>query len=106
MDLSPALEGLTEKRRIYVEARLQGMSPKAACMAAGVAPNQISNYEGNPDVKAAIAKGHAISAEHTGLTREKVTAMLMDAYRMAETATEMVMAARELGKLHGLYAPT
>jgi hypothetical protein len=31
--------------------------------------------------------------------------MLLDAYENADTSSEMVNAAKELGKLHGLYAP-
>ena len=37
------------------------------------------------------------------ITRESVTAMFMEAYHKAATSAEMVGAARELAKLHGLY---
>ena len=37
------------------------------------------------------------------INRGLVTNMLLDAYEVAESANEMVNAARELGKLHGLY---
>lgn len=39
------------------------------------------------------------------INRGLVTNMLLDAYETAESANEMVNAARELGKLHGLYSP-
>ena len=39
------------------------------------------------------------------INRGLVTNMLLDAYDAAESANEMVNAARELGKLHGLYEP-
>lgn len=39
------------------------------------------------------------------INRGLVTNMLLDAYEVAESANEMVNAARELGKLHGLYEP-
>lgn len=39
------------------------------------------------------------------INRGLVTNMLLDAYDTAESANEMVNAARELGKLHGLYEP-
>ncbi|MGH1373610.1 MAG: hypothetical protein ACRBBW_16335 [Cellvibrionaceae bacterium] len=40
------------------------------------------------------------------VTRDSVTSMFMEAYSKAATAGEMVAAARELGKLHGLYPDT
>lgn len=39
------------------------------------------------------------------INRGIVTNMLLDAYDNAESANEMVNAAKELGKLHGLYEP-
>lgn len=39
------------------------------------------------------------------INRGLVTNMLLEAYENADTSSEMVNAAKELGKLHGLYAP-
>lgn len=109
MDLSAAFVGLTDKQRIYVESRLRGMSQIASARAAGSEADpgrSAEQYEANPSVKAAIEKGRQISIAHTGYTREKIAEMLQRAYDCATTAAEMVMAARELGRLHGNYAPT
>lgn len=105
MDLSPAFEGLNDRDRIYLQSRLSGMSQAASAAAAGMAPQHASEYEKQPRIAAALQKGREIGIQATGVTREKVSEMLMDAYRSAETAAEMVMASRELGRLHGLYAP-
>lgn len=105
MDLSPAFEGLDDKERVYVQSRLAGMSQIASAAAAGLPRQNTERYEKKGSIAAALAKGREISIQQTGITREKVSEMLMDAYRSAATATEMVMAARELGRLHGVYAP-
>lgn len=111
MDLSAAFAGLdlTDKQRIYVESRLRGMSKVASARAAGAIKDPergAEQYEKYDAVRTAIERGRQISIQITGYTREKITDMLERAYYAATTAAEMVMAARELGKLHGLYAPT
>jgi hypothetical protein len=105
MDLGPAFQGLDDRDRIYVESRLRGMSQVAAAAAAGLAPANASRFEQQPHIKDALDHGRRISAIETGITRLRISDMLLDAYRSATTAAEMVMAARELGRLHGLYAP-
>ena len=105
MDLGPAFDGLNDQERIYVESRLRGLSQVASGAAAGIKNSNWTTFEQNVRIQAALQKGRAISIADTGMTREKITEMLMDAYRCAANATEMVMAARELGKLHGVYAP-
>lgn len=105
MDLSPAFKELDERERVYVEARLRGISPRAAAVAAGCAADQATVLERRQCVTEALVAGREISIRETGFDRAKISEMLMDAYRAAENATEMVMAARELGKLHGVYAP-
>lgn len=46
-----------------------------------------------------------LRAPATKITRPLITAMLAEAYDMAESSNEVVAVAKELGKLHGLYAP-
>lgn len=105
MDLMPALAGLSEKQRLYVQARLEGDGPETAARRAGCKSAEKSwrIMEHHPTVSAALAKGREISAQATGVTREKITEMFLEAYRNATTAAEQVMAAKELGRLHGLY---
>lgn len=109
MDLSPAFVDLTDKQRIYVESRLRGMSKVASARAAGALKDPergAEQYESVEAVRDAIEKGRQLSIQITGYDRAKVTEMLERAYNCATTAAEMVMAAREIGRLHGVYAPT
>lgn len=103
MDLAPAFEGLTDRERIYVEGVLRGLPKKASAQAAGYAPQEFARLEKRPHVVEALEKGRGISIKETGITRQKVTDMLMEAWRNAVNTAEQVMVARELGKLHGLY---
>lgn len=90
------------KQRIFVEARLRGMEPAAAARAAGLE----RHYETvHPEITAIVAEYAAQEAPRMSMTRERLTEMLLDTYRNAATAGEQVAAVRELGKLHGLYAP-
>jgi hypothetical protein len=105
MDLAPAFAGLSDKQRLYVQARLEGDTPGVAARRAGVeVPNTSWRLmENNPVVAEALRKGREISIRSTGITREKVSEMLLEAYHNSTNAMEQVAAARELGKLHGLY---
>lgn len=109
MDFATALSGLTDKQRIYVEGRLRGLTKRAAARAAGAEADPdrgAEQYESHPQVIAALDKARALSAEQTGIDRKRISDMLEQAYHSATNAMEMVAAARELGRLHGVYAPT
>ena len=108
MDLTAILAPLkTDRERIYVHARLRGMSEHAAYKAAGGKGNpQPATWIYEPHVVSVLAAAQNISAEETGMTREKIRDMLVNAYHNATTAAEQIMAARELAKLFGLFAPT
>jgi len=97
---------LTVLQRRYVEARLQGLVVSAACRAAGIAPSDGSKYEGHPKVRAALkwcVKESGMKAEE--LSKSDVMTGMLDAVDAAATASELVMAWRELGKLIGAYEP-
>lgn len=105
MDLRPALVDLTDSERIFVESVLRGMSKTAAAAAAGFKDPAASGKQiaGRPHVAAALEKARQISAQETGITRQKLNDMLMAAYYGAATAGEQIAAVRELAKLNGLY---
>lgn len=99
---------LNQKR--YVEARLQGLPKYAAARAAGMAessvPGAVRSWEKSPLVRAAIRyliKESTKSVEE--LTKNDVLQGMMDAVDSAATASELVMAWREVGKLLGSYEP-
>lgn len=108
MDLLPALVDLSDAERIYVESRLRGLSLEACARAAGFQNprSMVAALEADPRIVTALRKGREISAQETGVTRKTIEEMLLRAYDAAATAGEMVMAARELARLHGLNEPT
>ena len=102
------LEVLTSIQRLYVEGRLNGLPPKEAGRFAGMAEKSLHveayRMDKHPKVRAAI-EYVLTSGQDVEITREYVTERLKDALNAAKDATELTNAAREMGKLHGLYAP-
>lgn len=98
---------LTQKERIYVESRLQGMTMVASARAAGVANPEAhgSDMEKRPKVQAAMVDAMEQSAAAVGFSRKEAHDLLMSAYYNADTAGEQIAAVRELIKLHGVAAP-
>ena len=93
---------LTVKQRRYVEARLQGLVPSAAAKAAGLAHNE----ERSPRVREALrwaVEESLGSVEDIG--KNDVLQGMKDAVSAAATATELIQAWREIGKLIGAYEP-
>jgi hypothetical protein len=98
---------LTLLQRRYVEARLQGLTISAAGKAAG-SPSQAgaSQLERSPKVRKAIKyliKDSTRNVEE--LSKSDVMTGMLDAVEAAATASELVLAWRELGKLIGAYEP-
>ncbi|TFH46167.1 MAG: hypothetical protein E4H01_10405 [Lysobacterales bacterium] len=97
---------LTLMQKHYVEARLQGLSKSASCRACGHRTTSSHSMEHNPKVQAAIRyliRESTASVEE--LTKSDVMTGMMDAVNAAATASELVMAWREIGKLLGAYEP-
>jgi len=97
---------LTILQKRYVEARMQGLTKTAAARAAGCAESTVGQLEGSPKVRAAIRyiiKESTASVDE--LTKTDVLTGMMDAVNAAATASELVMAWREIGKLLGVYEP-
>jgi len=93
-------------QRRYVEGRLQGLAPMAASRAAGAKATCPTQLEKNPKVQAAIRFCVQQSAgDVTLMTKSDVMVGMLDAVSAAATASELVMAWRELGKLIGAYEP-
>jgi phage terminase small subunit len=99
---------LNVTQRRYVEARLQGLPIVAAAKAAGLehANSHAHRLERSPKVRKAIKyliKDSTANVEE--LTKSDVMTGMLDAVEAAATASELVMAWRELGKLIGAYEP-
>lgn len=98
---------LTVVQRRYVEARLQGLTIGAAGKAAGCSsPQHASVMERSPKVRKAIkflVRDSTRNVEE--LSKSDVMTGMLDAVEAAATASELVLAWRELGKLIGAYEP-
>jgi hypothetical protein len=106
-ELAKYLEPLTHMQRLYVEARLKGLSKVAAATAAGMSQPRSNYYkfEESAAVKEALRIAREIGATEIMFTRKKAHEMLLEAHANAATATEQIFAIREMIKLHGVAAP-
>ena len=101
---------LTEKQKLYAVARARGESVPNAMAAAGYNEQVSYGYrlDKMPNVQRLIQREQALYAEAAQMDRKKVIDMQLEAYEMAKTMAEpstMVAAAREIGKICGLYEP-
>ena len=104
---SPYAE-LTVLQRRYVEARCQGLAPRAAAAAAGMAEpkNALPVMERHPKVRKAIAwVVNESFGDVSDITKNDVLRGMKDAVESAATSQDLVSAWREIGKLIGAYEP-
>jgi hypothetical protein len=101
---------LTEKQRAFATARAKGESIPNAMALAGYNEQPSYGYrlDKMPNVQALIRQEAELYAEASQMTRKKVIDMQLEAFEMARMMAEpatMVAAAREIGKICGLYEP-
>lgn len=101
---------LTEKQKTYAIARARGESVPNAMAQAGYNEQVSYGYrlDKMPNVQALIRQEQALYAEASQMDRKKVIDMQLEAFEMARVIAEpssMVAAAREIGKICGLYEP-
>ena len=106
----PPDKPLTEKQRLYALARAKGESVANAMAIAGYNEQQSYGYRMDkmPNIQRLIEQERSLYAEAAQMDRKKVIDMQLEAYEMAKTMAEpstMVAAAREIGKICGLYEP-
>lgn len=98
-----------QMQKAYVESRAKGMDKVQSALLAGYAPGPEGvKVESSLTVQEQLKKIRAETAANTGITKEEVVQMLMDAAAMAKLMADsqgLVAAARELGKMLGFYAP-
>jgi len=102
-----AYEVLTTKQKLFVDGRLQGLPVIAAAHAAGYQTehgHQL-DLERHLKIKAALDAASRDTLNKLMLNREEVINGMMDAVHTSATATELVLAWREIGKLIGAYEP-
>lgn len=102
---------MTSKRQnAYVTNRARGLNREASAILAGYPAGQEAGkqVEEQPSVAAELARVRAAMAIDSGVTKEQIVDMLVDAAGLAKLMADpagLVAAARELGKLLGFYAP-
>lgn len=99
---------LTDKQKAYVEARARGVERTESAIMAGYSLTPKARLPESPTILAELAYIRAEQRKTSGITKEKILELLMDAADMARTLEDpvaMVTAARELGKMLGYYAP-
>lgn len=108
MSFAKALKGLTPKQRIFVERLAEGSTQIEAARAAGYGSPRAEAHRiaKHPKVQAAMDALSEDVSERMITSKLEVERMMLEAFHVAENAAEMVAAAREIGKLHGHYAPT
>ena len=95
---------LNKREQRYVEARLEGMPPAPSARIAGWTDDtKARDLEKDPRIRTAIEAANKVQGLKQHLTREDVLAGFYEATQMAATATEMVAAWREIGKVIGAY---
>lgn len=101
---------LTEKQRAFAVAYARGESVPNAMARAGY--NETPSYGYRmlhmPNVRAVIDAEKALYAAAAQMDRKRVIDMHLEAFEMAKLISEpssMVAAAREIGKICGLYEP-
>lgn len=94
----------TGQQELLLAHYFRGASYPAAARAAGYQDPRVGReYLTSPSGQRFLEYLREREFHDIRVTRESVTEMFFSAYKQAATATEMVAAARELGKLHGLY---
>jgi hypothetical protein len=103
-----AMAEMTDMQRKYVEARLSGMIPLHAGRAAGMSMPEVNAYrmEKHPRVQRALGSARQMLIEKFDVNRDDVLRGMFDAVQASGSATELVAAWREIGRIIGAYEPS
>lgn len=102
------MKNLTKKQKGYVENVTKGIPKDRSAIMAGGSANSVEMLEGSAKVQAEIKRIRTEVIKNTGLTREEIVDMFLEAAGFARILGDpmaMIAAARELGKMLGHYAP-
>ena len=98
-ELTGAIEPLTRQEDRYVRAWISGMSPADAINYAALPVD----WAPTPGVDAAITAFRAEELRASLITKERLTLMFLESHAKASQVSDEINAAKEIGKLHGLY---
>lgn len=103
-----ARKNLTPKAKGYVENVSKGIPKDRSAIMAGATTDAVKSFDANPLVQTELTRIRREAVENTGVTKEKVVEMFMEAANFARILGDpmgLIAAARELGKMLGHYAP-
>lgn len=101
---------LSAKQHAYVKNVTKGIPRHQSAVLAGYPDNDKVEraVEESVNVRTEIARIREETVKNTGITKEKVVEMFVEAGNMARVMSDpqgLIAAARELGKMLGFYAP-
>lgn len=102
------LQNLSAQEAKFLQDVMRGIPAGKAAQSVGMAPEDASEMLARPHVaatRAYLMEQSALNHAPLQVDRDMITQMLFDSYHASANATEMRLSARELGLLHGLYAP-
>ena len=102
------MKKLTKKQKGYADGVTKGLSQERSAIMAGASTDSVQAFEASRDVQQEIKRIRAEVIKNTGVTREEIVDMFMEAAGFARLMGDpmgMIAAARELGKMLGHYAP-
>lgn len=102
------MKKLTKKQKGYADGVTKGLSQERSAIMAGASTDSVQAFEASKDVQQEIKRIRAEVIKNTGVTREEIVDMFMEAAGFARLLGDpmgMIAAARELGKMLGHYAP-
>ena len=100
---SAGLKPLSSQEERFVLFKMQGMSNPQAEKAVGAKAGYGARLMRRADVKVVIEYLREKEFDEVRVSRGKLTTMLLEAHAHAGTATEEILAIKELGKMHDLY---
>ena len=105
--VASATEILSSKELLYVESRMAGSPPVVAARMAGYEDPDAKapDLESDARIRQALEELIRFQTAERKLTRDDVLSGFLDATRMAQTATELTGAWREIGRVIGAYEP-
>ncbi|HEX04913.1 MAG TPA: hypothetical protein ENH10_07125 [Bacteroidetes bacterium] len=105
-ELVRLLVALTLKEQQYVELRATGLSKAASARGAGyTSEKEGKRLEKKVVIQRALAAARADAVQTMRISRDDVLRGFMDAVRASDSATELIQAWREIGRMLGHYEP-
>lgn len=97
------IKPLNGQQERFILMILRGLNPPAAEKAVGYKRGSGTALLAKPEVKAILEYYRQYALKDIKVTRDTLTEMLFEAHAKAGSATEEIMAIRELGKMHDTY---